>query len=57
MLIIPAVDLMDGKVVRLARGDFTTSKIYSDDPIKIAKDWQGKGAKRIHIVDLDGAKT
>ena len=57
MLIIPAVDLMDGKVVRLTKGNFTTSKIYSDDPVKIAKDWQEKGAKRIHIVDLDGAKT
>ncbi len=57
MLIIPAIDLMNGKVVRLTKGDFTTSKIYSDDPIKVAKNWQEKGAKRIHIVDLDGAKT
>ncbi|MBU0534453.1 MAG: 1-(5-phosphoribosyl)-5-[(5-phosphoribosylamino)methylideneamino]imidazole-4-carboxamide isomerase [Candidatus Omnitrophica bacterium] len=57
MLIIPAIDLMDGKVVRLTKGDFTTSKIYSDDPVAVAKDWQEKGAKRIHIVDLDGAKT
>jgi len=57
MLIIPAIDLMDGKVVRLTRGDFTTSKVYSDDPVQVAKNWQKKGAKRIHIVDLDGAKT
>ncbi len=57
MLIIPAIDLMDGKVVRLTKGNFTTSKIYSDDPVKVAKDWQKKGAGRIHIVDLDGAKT
>ncbi len=57
MLIIPAIDLMDGKVVRLTKGDFTTSKIYSNDPIEVAKDWQEKGARRIHIVDLDGAKT
>jgi phosphoribosylformimino-5-aminoimidazole carboxamide ribotide isomerase len=57
MLIIPAIDLMDGKVVRLTKGDFTTNKIYSDDPVQVAKDWQEKGAKRIHVVDLDGAKT
>ena len=57
MFIIPAIDLMDGKVVRLTKGDFTTSKIYSDDPVKMAKDWQEKGARRIHIVDLDGAKA
>ncbi len=57
MLIIPAVDLMNGKVVRLTRGDFNSSKIYSDDPVKVATNWQEKGAKRIHIVDLDGAKT
>ncbi|MDD5454871.1 MAG: 1-(5-phosphoribosyl)-5-[(5-phosphoribosylamino)methylideneamino]imidazole-4-carboxamide isomerase [Candidatus Ratteibacteria bacterium] len=57
MLIIPAIDLMDGKVVRLTKGDFTTSKIYSSDPVRVALDWQGKGVKRIHIVDLDGAKT
>lgn len=57
MIIIPAIDLMDGKVVRLTKGDFTTSKIYSNNPIEVAKEWQEKGAKRIHIVDLDGAKT
>lgn len=57
MLIIPAIDLMDGKVVRLTKGDFTTSKIYSNDPVQVAQNWQEKGAKRIHIVDLDGAKT
>lgn len=57
MLIIPAIDLMDNKVVRLKRGDFTASKIYSSDPVQVARDWQEKGAKRIHMVDLDGAKT
>lgn len=57
MLIIPAIDLMDGKVVRLTRGDFTASKIYSDNPVEVAKTWQERGARRIHVVDLDGAKT
>jgi phosphoribosylformimino-5-aminoimidazole carboxamide ribotide isomerase len=57
MLIIPAVDLMGGKVVRLIRGDFKASKIYSDSPIEVAKTWQEKGVQRIHIVDLDGANT
>ena len=57
MIVIPAIDLMDGKVVRLTKGDFTTSKIYCDDPVKVAQGWQAKGARRIHIVDLDGAKS
>jgi len=55
MLIIPAIDLKDGKVARLTRGDFKFEKIYSDDPIGIAKKWEAAGARRIHMVDLDGA--
>ncbi|HIE44534.1 MAG TPA: 1-(5-phosphoribosyl)-5-[(5-phosphoribosylamino)methylideneamino]imidazole-4-carboxamide isomerase [Candidatus Omnitrophica bacterium] len=57
MLIIPAIDLMEGKVVRLTKGDFTNKKIYSDDPVKVAREWEDRGARRIHIVDLDGAMT
>ena len=53
MKIIPAVDLMDGKVVRLVKGDPKNKTVYSNDPIEIAKKWEGAHADRIHIVDLD----
>lgn len=56
MLIIPAIDLRNGKVVRLAKGKFN-QKIYSLDPLKVALSWQRQGAKLIHVVDLDGAIT
>ncbi len=55
MLIIPAIDLKDGKVARLSRGDFRFEKIYSSDPLGVAKKWQDAGARRLHLVDLDGA--
>ena len=55
MIIIPAIDLRDGKVVRLTQGDFTREKTYSDNPADIAEIWQEQGAELIHIVDLDGA--
>lgn len=55
MLIIPAIDLRGGKVVRLIRGDYSQETVYSDDPIKVAEDWRNKGAELIHVVDLDGA--
>jgi phosphoribosylformimino-5-aminoimidazole carboxamide ribotide isomerase len=57
MLIIPAIDIVGGKVVRLEKGDFSKEKVYSDDPVQMARDWEGKGAGFLHIVDLDGAKT
>ena len=53
MKIIPAIDLMDGKVVRLYKGDPNNKTIYSDNPIDIAKKWESSGADIIHIVDLD----
>ena len=53
MKIIPAIDLMDGKVVRLYKGDPTQKTVYSDDPVKIAKKWESAGADIIHLVDLD----
>ncbi len=56
MLIIPAIDIIGGKVVRLEKGDFSKEKVYSDDPIETAKTWEAKGAELLHIVDLDGAK-
>lgn len=57
MLIVPAIDIMDGKVVRLERGDFHRSKSYGLSPLEYAKKWQEQGAQLIHVVDLDGAKT
>ncbi len=57
MLIIPAIDLRNGKVVRLFQGKFNWEKIYSSDPVKVAKHWVRQGAKFIHIVDLDGASS
>ena len=55
MLVIPAIDIKGGKVVRLLQGKYTEETIYSDDPISVARDWQDKGAMLVHIVDLDGA--
>jgi phosphoribosylformimino-5-aminoimidazole carboxamide ribotide isomerase len=56
MIIIPAIDIIDGKVVRLHQGDFSREKSYSDDPLKTALMWQEKGASFLHVVDLDGAR-
>ncbi|HET6459267.1 MAG TPA: 1-(5-phosphoribosyl)-5-[(5-phosphoribosylamino)methylideneamino]imidazole-4-carboxamide isomerase [Syntrophales bacterium] len=55
MIIIPAIDLKDGRCVRLAQGDFSRVTVYSDDPVGIAKKWQENGAERIHVIDLDGS--
>ncbi|NQT75734.1 MAG: 1-(5-phosphoribosyl)-5-[(5-phosphoribosylamino)methylideneamino]imidazole-4-carboxamide isomerase [Candidatus Omnitrophica bacterium] len=57
MLIIPAIDILKGKVARLYQGDFNKEKFYSDDPCETALTWQKKGANFLHIVDLDGAKS
>lgn len=54
--IIPAIDLIDGKCVRLSQGDFAQKKIYSENPLEVAEDFESVGLKRLHIVDLDGAK-
>ena len=56
MIIIPALDIIKGKVVRLYQGDFSKDTVYSDDPLESALSWQGKGAEFLHLVDLDGAK-
>jgi phosphoribosylformimino-5-aminoimidazole carboxamide ribotide isomerase len=55
MDIIPAIDILDGKCVRLYQGDYDRKTIYSYDPVEVALRWQTEGAKRIHVVDLDGA--
>lgn len=56
MLIIPAIDIKEGRCVRLREGRFEDVEIFSDDPIKVAKKWADKGAEMLHIVDLDGAR-
>ncbi len=55
MLIIPAIDLKDGHCVRLQQGRMDSATVFSDDPAKAAKQWAGKGARRLHVVDLNGA--
>jgi len=55
--IIPAIDMIDGKCVRLTKGDYAQKKVYGDSPLEMAKLFESKGIKRLHLVDLDGAKS
>ena len=55
--IIPAIDIIDGKCVRLTKGDYSTKKVYNEDPVEVAKMFESHGIKRLHTVDLDGAKS
>ncbi len=57
MVIIPAIDLKDGRCVRLQQGDMTAETIYSEDPVAMARHWVEQGATRLHLVDLDGARA
>ena len=57
MRIIPAIDIIDGQCVRLSKGDYSTAKIYSNDPLEMAKAFQDHGVEYLHLVDLDGAKS
>ena len=57
MLIYPAIDIFDGKAVRLFRGDYAQMTVYGDDPARIAEDFRACGAEHMHIVDLEGAKS
>lgn len=57
MRIIPAIDIIDGKCVRLTKGDYNTKKIYNEDPLEVAKQFVDAGIKYVHLVDLDGAKA
>lgn len=57
MRIIPAIDIIDGKCVRLTKGDYNTKKIYNENPIEVAKEFQDSGIEYLHVVDLDGAKA
>jgi len=56
VLVIPAIDILGGKCVRLLRGDYSTPTVYSDDPIDVAASFAEAGAERIHVVDLDAAR-
>lgn len=55
--LIPAIDLIDGKCVRLTKGDYDQKKVYNEDPVAVAREFQRLGFKRLHVVDLDGAKS
>lgn len=57
MRIIPAIDIIDGKCVRLTKGDYSTQKTYSENPLEVAKMFEDNGIKYLHLVDLDGAKS
>ncbi|MEP2281271.1 1-(5-phosphoribosyl)-5-[(5-phosphoribosylamino)methylideneamino]imidazole-4-carboxamide isomerase [Maribacter sp.] len=57
MRIIPAIDIIDGKCVRLSKGDYDTKKIYNENPLEIAKEFEAHGIEYLHLVDLDGAKS
>ena len=57
MEIIPAIDLIEGKCVRLTQGDYEQKKIYNEDPLEVAKQFEAAGLRRLHVVDLDGAKA
>ena len=55
--IIPAIDVIDGKCVRLSKGDYNCKKVYAEDPLEVARMMQDVGCRRLHLVDLDGAKS
>ena len=57
MRVIPAIDIIDGKCVRLTKGDYSTKKIYNENPLEIAKQYEDHGIEYLHLVDLDGAKA
>lgn len=57
MRIIPAIDILGGKCVRLTKGDYSTQKIYNEDPLEVAKAFEDNGIRFLHLVDLDGAKS
>ncbi len=55
--LIPAIDIIDGKCVRLTKGDYATTKVYNEDPLEVALEIESYGLRRLHVVDLDGAKS
>ena len=57
MRIIPAIDIIEGKCVRLTKGDFNTKKVYNENPLEVAKEFEASGIRYLHLVDLDGARS
>ncbi|MEN8787928.1 MAG: HisA/HisF-related TIM barrel protein, partial [Flavobacteriaceae bacterium] len=57
MRIIPAIDLIEGKCVRLSKGDYATKKVYNENPLEVAREFQDHGVEYLHLVDLDGARA
>jgi phosphoribosylformimino-5-aminoimidazole carboxamide ribotide isomerase len=57
MEILPAIDLKGGKCVRLYQGDYTQETVFSEDPVAMARQWQAQGARKLHVIDLDGAAS
>ena len=57
MRIIPAIDIINGRCVRLTKGDYATVKEYNSDPLEVAKQFEDRGIRYLHLVDLDGAKA
>ena len=57
MDVIPAIDLLEGRCVRLFQGDYDQSQVYNENPVEVARQWEAEGATRLHLVDLDGAKA
>ncbi|MEG0039791.1 MAG: HisA/HisF-related TIM barrel protein, partial [Bacteroides sp.] len=55
--LIPAIDIIDGKCVRLSQGDYNSKKIYNESPLEVAKEFEANGIRRLHVVDLDGAAS
>ncbi len=57
MILYPAIDILEGKAVRLVQGRFEDKTVYNDDPLEAAKSWVAEGARFLHVVDLDGARS
>ncbi|HTE83907.1 MAG TPA: HisA/HisF-related TIM barrel protein, partial [Dehalococcoidia bacterium] len=57
MEVIPAIDLRGGRCVRLLQGDYARETVFGDDPVAMARRWEDEGAPRLHVVDLEGART
>ena len=55
--LIPAIDIIDGKCVRLSQGDYGSKKVYNENPVEVAKEMEAHGVRRLHVVDLDGAAS
>ena len=55
--LIPAIDIIGGKCVRLTKGDYGQKTVYNDDPLQVAREFEALGFKRLHVVDLEGAKS